>query len=171
MKNKTTLLILFITLILAGGIYATIKFVSKPKQQYTDTTTKEPELGGPKEITLTNTAKLSDILLTSQLQATRQAVSIFLLEYLDPNTTSAAIISEPIINNDGSVQFTVKSQAPVGKKYSFERKDPESNYVSGKNITGTSVASTTFTVLVSRSTFKSITVNISEYNYTTVVPL
>lgn len=172
MKRSTLIIIAITSLITFTVGYALFNSVAnKPTTNLPDTGQREAELGGPKSVSLTNVAALSDILLANQMIAVRTQMSTFLLDYLDPNTTSARVIDTPTINQDGSITFSVEAKAPAGKAYSFERFEPASEFATGKIVTGTSKATTRLTVVLNRDSYTSITMTVKEYNYTSVEPL
>lgn len=171
MKKPTSIAIMVVIVVIClVGYFASIS-LTKTTTSLPDTGKRETEMGGPKTVNITNVSELSDILLPSQVLAVRSQISSFLLDYLDPNTTSAAIIGSVTVNNDGSVSFVVQSKAPAGKSYEFTQVNPNSDYTSGPTIRGRSKEINTFNVLLNRDNVASITVSIKEYNYIAVVPL
>ena len=171
MKRSTLIILIIASVLICGTGYLVVGAFNQPRQNLPDTGQREAELGGPKTVNLTDVAVLSDILLPSQMQAVRSQVSTFLLEYLDPNTTAVSVVGTPAVNKDGSVTFTAEAKAPVGKQYSFERNNPNSDYATGQTVTGTSKSTTRFTVVLNRDSYTSLTMTVKEYNYTAVEPL
>ena len=168
MKRSNFLIIFIASISLIGVVGFVILRNSNQTPKYTETTEKEPELADGKSIPLNNMSNLSNILLPKQNVALSKLLTGFILDYLDPNITSADLTSGPTVNQDGTVTFTMQAKAPAGKNYSLTRVDPNGNYVSGTTVTGTSKAATQFTITIFRDNYTSLTIKIPEYNYTDV---
>jgi hypothetical protein len=97
---------------------------------------EQPESITPKVVEFSNTDKLNSLLLKEQYQAVTSELSYFLQTKINPNI-SHATIDNTKLNNDGSIEFSVKTEQPAKTiLVSVERPSfdvltidiPESNY-------------------------------------------
>ena len=135
MKNNRSLLIAgMVVLGLVTIMY--FAFRSTP-QQYSPTSPKEPERGGPKTVLLQNTTRLSQILLAEQFLTVKQQLQVYILTKVSTGANTAKV-SDVKVAPDGSVNFTVAVEN-----------------------------SKTFAVKVDRSKFDRITFTVPQDNYQT----
>jgi hypothetical protein len=70
------------------------------------------EAEGPGTVIIDNTDELSSILLGLQYQATSDFVVGYIQKEIDKNIEHAVIVGSPVVNNNGSVDFKVKTDNP-----------------------------------------------------------
>lgn len=86
--------------------------IAKPNHH--QTSPKSPEQGAVSEvIALLNTQSLYDVLLQKQFLVVRQAIITYIPKKIGASVKSAEIVQDSTkVNNDGSIEFQVKTDNP-----------------------------------------------------------
>ncbi|MBI2007867.1 hypothetical protein HYS85_01350 [Candidatus Saccharibacteria bacterium] len=95
------------------------------------------EAEGPGTVIIDNTDELSSILLGRQYQTTSDFVVEYIQQKIDKKIEHAEIVGKPVVNDDGSVDFQIKTN------------DPE----------------TEFTIHIDRSSVKYLTLEVQNTDY------